>query len=313
MGLFSNNKKPCPICGNATPRLLATKISGIPICSDCASKIDLPIERSNALTMPEFQDYLKFYDENASLRNVFAPTNTQSFDGFLNTSELTVDTANKLFKIKISKDAIVFPGGCLRSIVIREDDRVLMELSAEGLKISHSDTPDAVRAMRGEIEAFNHSRVIEEGVQNGLRQQELQKRHREGNYKDYEVTRAESSSMRFHPKLPFEKFHFEVTLDHPWWEKQTGKLSAPFFDDEHPSVTNYLEEYENTVERFKVFLMNFRAISFPDCPVIDNRESVSIDSVPHAADEIKKFKELLDMGILTKEEFNLKKNQLLGL
>jgi len=25
--LFSNNKKPCPICGEATPRLLATKIA----------------------------------------------------------------------------------------------------------------------------------------------------------------------------------------------------------------------------------------------------------------------------------------------
>jgi len=34
MGLFSNNKKPCPICGEATPRLLATKIAdSTPICS----------------------------------------------------------------------------------------------------------------------------------------------------------------------------------------------------------------------------------------------------------------------------------------
>ena len=32
-----------------------------------------------------------------------------------------------------------------------------------------------------------------------------------------------------------------------------------------------------------------------------------------AADEIKKYKELLDMGIITQEEFNAKKNQVLGL
>ena len=32
-----------------------------------------------------------------------------------------------------------------------------------------------------------------------------------------------------------------------------------------------------------------------------------------AADEIKKFKELLDSGIITEEEFNAKKKQLLGL
>lgn len=31
------------------------------------------------------------------------------------------------------------------------------------------------------------------------------------------------------------------------------------------------------------------------------------------ADELKKFKELLDMGVITKEEFNAKKKQLLGL
>ena len=32
-----------------------------------------------------------------------------------------------------------------------------------------------------------------------------------------------------------------------------------------------------------------------------------------AADELRKFKELLDMGVLTQEEFDAKKKQLLGL
>ena len=32
-----------------------------------------------------------------------------------------------------------------------------------------------------------------------------------------------------------------------------------------------------------------------------------------AADELKKFKELLDMGIITEDEFNAKKKELLGL
>lgn len=35
MGLFSNNKKLCPICGNPTPRLLATKVENMPICKAC--------------------------------------------------------------------------------------------------------------------------------------------------------------------------------------------------------------------------------------------------------------------------------------
>ena len=39
------------------------------------------------------------------------------------------------------------------------------------------------------------------------------------------------------------------------------------------------------------------------------------NAIPQAsgADEIKKYKELLDMGIITQEEFDAKKKQLLGL
>ena len=46
---------------------------------------------------------------------------------------------------------------------------------------------------------------------------------------------------------------------------------------------------------------------------IKNRESQPYQSQVSAADEIKKFKELFDMGIITQEEFDAKKKQLLGL
>ena len=49
MGLFSNNKKLCPICGSPTPRLLATKIEGQPICKECDSQIDLPDGKPSGL------------------------------------------------------------------------------------------------------------------------------------------------------------------------------------------------------------------------------------------------------------------------
>jgi hypothetical protein len=42
-------------------------------------------------------------------------------------------------------------------------------------------------------------------------------------------------------------------------------------------------------------------------------QPVASASGASAADEILKFKELLDMGVLTQEEFNAKKKQLLGL
>ena len=49
MGLFSNNKKLCPICGSPTPRLLATRIEGQPICKECDSQIDLPDGKPSGL------------------------------------------------------------------------------------------------------------------------------------------------------------------------------------------------------------------------------------------------------------------------
>lgn len=46
----------------------------------------------------------------------------------------------------------------------------------------------------------------------------------------------------------------------------------------------------------------------------DNKsEKLESKTVSSVADELKKFKELLDMGALTQEEFNIKKNQLLNL
>ncbi len=65
----------------------------------------------------------------------------------------------------------------------------------------------------------------------------------------------------------------------------------------------------------------------PDCGSLDlksltkeefeqemqNKNTPSTTSVISTADELKKFKELLDMGIITQEEFDAKKKELLGL
>ena len=44
-----------------------------------------------------------------------------------------------------------------------------------------------------------------------------------------------------------------------------------------------------------------------------NQDNTVIQAALSPADEIKKFKELLDMGVITQEEFDAKKKQLLGL
>ena len=64
MGLFTNNKKLCPICGNPTPRLLATKVEDVPLCKECASKIDLPDGALDQMTLDQLGKYMDFYAEN---------------------------------------------------------------------------------------------------------------------------------------------------------------------------------------------------------------------------------------------------------
>ena len=68
MGLFSNNKKPCPICGNATPRLLPTKVEGVPICNECDKKIDLPNGVLDSMTLDDFRRYIDSYSKDQVLR-----------------------------------------------------------------------------------------------------------------------------------------------------------------------------------------------------------------------------------------------------
>ena len=68
-----------------------------------------------------------------------------------------------------------------------------------------------------------------------------------------------------------------------------------------------------------------RIVDYSKCPscnssnitlIEDDEETTPVATsnvVPSVADELKKFKELLDMGIITQEEFDEKKKQLLGL
>ena len=66
MGLFSNSKKPCPLCGSPTPRLLATKVEDMPLCKECAGKIDLPDGALDRMTLAQLEQYMAFYEENAA-------------------------------------------------------------------------------------------------------------------------------------------------------------------------------------------------------------------------------------------------------
>ena len=46
---------------------------------------------------------------------------------------------------------------------------------------------------------------------------------------------------------------------------------------------------------------------------LENQTKSAQPAALSSADELRKFKELLDMGVITQEEFDAKKKQLLGL
>ena len=70
---------------------------------------------------------------------------------------------------------------------------------------------------------------------------------------------------------------------------------------------------------FEVHFLGERMYPFPTTffavHALDHSKSKSAQgaSAISSADELKKFKELLDMGVITQEEFDAKKKQLLGL
>ena len=114
MGLFSNNKKLCPVCGNPTPRLLATKIQDTPICKECDKKIYLPKGRTDRMTIDDFKQYIQFYEDNQALRDQFEEN--YSFNFGLFGGDLVLDIFHGLFRVNCDKDSLAFQADNLKSL-----------------------------------------------------------------------------------------------------------------------------------------------------------------------------------------------------
>ena len=98
MGLFSNKKKLCPICGNPTPRLLPTKIEGEAICKECDAKVDLPTGAINNMSLTDFKQYLADFEANQVLQQEFHETYRFNI-GFWGCT-VYVDEEHGLFRMK---------------------------------------------------------------------------------------------------------------------------------------------------------------------------------------------------------------------
>ena len=309
MGLFSNSKKGCPVCGEATPRLLPTKIAGTPICKECANKIYLPQDQKDQMSVEEFVQYISFYEENQALRDKFFDTYHYNF-GFFG-DDLMIDTANGLFRMKNNKEALVFSAKNLKSFRILEGSQPLFESQGQSLKCHKSNVKDQVSGMHVLISQFNIQKVEYERMER--MQREREERAKE---KGETVTHKYIQRPSFKSGL-FERYYIELTFDHPYWREQRWDIPAPTFDTDYPRVDSYLVAYDNSTEEMHAMALNLMQLISPNAQEISSDASCgsaaqatpAMDSV----EALKKYKELLDMGVITDEEFAAKKRQLLGI
>jgi len=304
MGLFSSNKKLCPVCGGPTPKLLPTKVDGTPICKVCASKIELPEGMINQMSVENFTEYVRFYDNNESLRDIFRETYTYS-QGFFK-ADIAVDEGNRLFRLRNAKDALVFEANNLKSFRIMEDSRVLYESGDNSLICHESDVPERINGMHVLIEQFRARRQQYEFMERMQRREEEAARQRGESYNKQYI-----SCPFFEGNEPFNSFFIELEFEHPYWETYRGEVKGTKFSTTNPEVSTYLCEYQNAVEKLHELAMNLIQIMCPGAQEIHDTDvttaapvarQATMASGNNAIEEIKQYKELLDAGIITEEE-----------
>lgn len=316
MGLFTSNKKLCPVCGEPTPKLLPTKIDGTPICKVCANKIELPDGMTNQMSVEAFAEYIAFYNDNASLRDVFQETFTYS-QGFLK-ADIAVDISNRLFRLRNAKDALVFEASNLKGFRILEDDKVLYENNGNTLICNESDTTEQVKGMRSVVEQFRARRQQYEMMERIQKREEAAAKQRGESYNGQYI-----QTPFFEGYEPFQNFYVELDFEHPYWEKFIGEIKGTKFSITDPEVNTYLGEYQNAVDKLHELAMNLMQVMCPGAQEVRGTAGMNSQDAfvtrqvapagGDAVEEIKKYKELLDAGIITEEEFSAKKRQLMGL
>jgi len=301
MGLFSK-KDPCAICGGKVKGIFPGKIDGQYICSDCYGVTDLPSGAEKKMSVEDFRAYMTFREENAQLKQQFQITQAVDFGWF--DTKFVFDTNNRLLCMDKNLDKTIFEGSQIKSFVIKEDSTPVFQGSAAGLMRYPSAVPDRIEDMSTQIQMFRTQVKLEEAARK-LRGQDEQ-----DNY----------DRPRFDVPEPFEKFNVEIYFDHPYWDVFTADMSGPSFDDDMPDERDYMHSYKENIATMEQLARAIMRVAFPDAPeqtaqnggIVVNA-SASVTAPVDAVAEIKRYKDLLEQGVITEEEFTAKKKQLLGI
>jgi hypothetical protein len=302
MGLFSK-KPPCPICGGKISWFLPTKIEGEYICDTCHSKLDIQTDKELNLTMQDFKEYLMFYDQNKLLKDQFVIS--EKIDFGLWDTKIIFDHQNKWFCMSKQPDKTVFEGKQLKCFIIKEDNTPLFEGSAAGIRRYASTVPERTMALASQISQFMMNRQMARTLDR---------------LDDGKVNRT-TETPNFDVPEPFQRFHVELHFDHPYWTVMKCDMDGPRFDNTHPDVNDYLRSYQQSIEEIEKLVAALRVVAFPGAPEQSadlgsvGTQAVYTPAVPptDAIEEIKKYKALMEDGIISQQEFDAKKRQFLGI
>ncbi len=300
MGLFSK-KPPCPICGGKISWFLPSKIESEYICDTCYSKIDMEDDKKNHLTMQGFREYLGFYHQNQLQKDRFVIS--ERIDFGLWDTKIIFDYQNKLFCMSKNPDKTVFEGKQLKSFTIKEDSAPLFECSAAGIRRYTSTVPERAMAMAPLISQF----VMSKQMARTLDKLDDGKVNETGTVQHFDVPE------------PFRAFNVELHFDHAYWTVIKCDMDGPRFDNTNPDVNDYLRDYQRSMEQIEKLVTAFKTVAFPGVAEqsfgLGAAQAVHTTITPpaDAIEEIKKYKALMEEGIISQQEFNAKKKQLLGI
>lgn len=302
MGLFSK-KPPCPICGGKISWLLPSKIEGEYICDTCYNKIDMEGDKASQLTMKGFKEYLAFYDQNQQLKDKFVIS--ERIDFGLWDTKIIFDNENKLLCMSKNPDKTVFEGKQLKSFTIKEDSALLFEGSAEGVRRYISTVPERAMAMAPQISQFMMSKQMARALDK----------------LDDGKENSSAPIQHFDVPEPFHAFNVELHFDHPYWTVIKCDMDGPRFDNNLPDVNDYILSYQQSIDEIEKLVAALKTVAFPGAP----EQNISIGAtgaqavhtttaIPgDAIEEIKKYKALMEDGIISHQEFDAKKKQILGI
>jgi len=286
MGLF-DKKEPCAICGGKVKGLFSWQFSGKYVCDDCYGVVHIQPNLHNNMTIDDFRKYMAFREKNNKLKQSFQITRKFDF-GFFDT-KLVADEEKNLFCLDADLSSTVFRGEEIDSFIIREDSVPLLEGGPNGLVRYASAVPDRVLALAPMVQHTLHT-----------------------------LARRDPKDTTPYPNIPepFERFKVEIYLNHnPYWRVITTDMTGPIFSTTRPDINDYLREYEQDVMRMEELaqvlmgMMDAAAAEVETPPAPAPAQAPAVDAVT----EIRRYKELLDQGIITEEEFTAKKKQLMGI